>query len=156
MSRSKHARFLRFRQQHSDRGQSIGGDTSSVLHIGSRGGNADSQIVGLDELPGKSSYFIGNDPTKWRTDVPTYARVLYRDVYPGVDLAFYGHQRQLECDLVLKAGANPEAISLSIEGASEMQIDASGDLKLKVASGEVRFRKPAICQGAARLGREVE
>ena len=56
------------------------------------GGNAKGRVVGLDELPGSSNYFIGNDPKKWRTNVPSYARVKYEGVYPGVDLVYYGNQ----------------------------------------------------------------
>ncbi len=52
-------------------------------------------IVAVDQLPGKSNYFIGNDPKKWRTNIPTYAKVRYKDVYPGIDLIYYGNQRQL-------------------------------------------------------------
>src|SRR6267143_3574063 len=49
-------------------------------------------VSGLDELPGKANYFIGNDPAKWRTNVPTYAKVHYQDVYPGIDLVYYSNQ----------------------------------------------------------------
>src|SRR5207247_11400705 len=58
-------------------------------------------MSGLDELPGKANYFIGNDPAKWRTNVPTYAKVHYREVYPGIDLVYYGNQHQLEYDFVV-------------------------------------------------------
>src|SRR5882762_8574623 len=61
-------------------------------------------MSGLDELPGKANYFIGNDPAKWRTNVPTYAKVHYRELYPGIDLVYYGNQRQLEYDFVVRPG----------------------------------------------------
>ena len=63
------------------------------------GANPNPRVVGLDELPGKSHYFIGNDPQNWHTNTPTYAKVQYRDIYPGIDLIYYGNQRQLEYDL---------------------------------------------------------
>jgi len=63
--------------------------------------NPNPRITGLDELPGKSNYFIGSDPKKWHTNVPHYARVKYEGVYPGIDLIFYGNQRQLEYDFVV-------------------------------------------------------
>ena len=65
------------------------------------GANPSPQVVGLDELPGKSNYFLGNDPKKWHTNVPNYSKVQYKDIYPGIDLIYYGNQRQLEYDLLL-------------------------------------------------------
>jgi hypothetical protein len=68
------------------------------------GGAAAARPVGLEALPGTANYFIGNDPSRWRTDVPTYAKVEFPDVYPGVDLVFHGRQRQLEYDFVVAPG----------------------------------------------------
>jgi hypothetical protein len=68
----------------------------------------------MEELPGKSNYFIGNDPTKWRTNVPNYAKVKYANVYPGVDLVYYGNQGQLEYDFVVQPGADPRSIQLAV------------------------------------------
>ena len=79
----------------------------SVLRMKLAGANASAQVVGLEELPGKTNYFIGNDPKKWRTNVPNYAKVKYQGVYPGVDLVYYGNQRQLEYDFVVAPGADP-------------------------------------------------
>jgi hypothetical protein len=62
------------------------------------GGNSDARVMELEELPGKANYFIGNDPAKRRTNVPTYAKVRYDDLYPSIDLVYYGNQRQLEYD----------------------------------------------------------
>jgi hypothetical protein len=73
------------------------------------GSNPAPEVRGLDELSGKSYYFIGNDPKKWQSKVPNYARVRYQDVYPGIDLVYYGNQRQLEYDFVVASGAGPEA-----------------------------------------------
>ena len=56
------------------------------------GANPQAKVSGLDELPGKTNYFIGNDPKKWRTNVANYAKVKYANVYPGVDLVYYGNQ----------------------------------------------------------------
>ncbi len=63
-----------------------------VLRLNLVGATSHPQVVGLDELPGKTNYFLGNDPRQWLTNVPTYARVLYRNVYPGVNLVYYGNQ----------------------------------------------------------------
>lgn len=67
----------------------------TVLPIKLVGSDPKSELVGLEELAGKSNYFIGNDPKKWRTDVPHYAKVKYGEIYPGIDLIYYGNQRQL-------------------------------------------------------------
>jgi hypothetical protein len=74
---------------------------SSVLRMKLVNANPASQIEGVDELPGKSNYFIGSDPQQWRAGVTNYAKVKYRSVYPGVDLVYYGHERQLEYDFIL-------------------------------------------------------
>ncbi|MBI4166047.1 MAG: SBBP repeat-containing protein [Acidobacteria bacterium] len=79
------------------------------------GANPSAAVTGLDELPGKSNYFIGNDPKKWRTNVRNYAKVKYQSVYPGIDLVYYGNQGQLEYDFVVAPGANPNAIKFQIE-----------------------------------------
>jgi hypothetical protein len=128
-----------------------------VLRMRLVGGNAKGRVVGLDKLPGRSNYFIGNDPKKWRTNVPSYARVKYEGVYPGVDLVYYGKQRQLEYDFVVAPGADPNQIKLSFAGGDGTRLDAaSGDLVLKVGGDEVRFQKPAVYQpavaAASRLG----
>jgi hypothetical protein len=103
-------------------------------------------VSGLDELPGKANYFVGNDPAKWRTNVSTYARVHYREVYPGIDLVYYGNQRQLEYDFVVAPGADPKRITLGFDGAQRLEIDAEGALVLHAAGGTVRQRKPVMYQ----------
>jgi hypothetical protein len=105
------------------------GESSTVLRMRLVGANAKATVTGAEELPGKSNYFIGNDPKKWRTNVSSYARVKYEGVYPGVDLVYYGNQRQLEYDFVVAPGADPNRIRLSFAGAEGMRVDAaSGDL----------------------------
>jgi hypothetical protein len=111
------------------------------------GANVKATVTGAEELPGKSNYFIGNDPKKWRTNVPSYAKVKYEGVYPGIDLVYYGSQRQLEYDFVVAPGADPNQIKLSFAGAEGIRVDpASGDLVLKVGDDEVRFHKPVVYQ----------
>ena len=127
----------------------------TVLRMQLVGANPHPEVVGLEELLGKSNYFIGNDPSKWRTDVPTYAKVQYQDVYPGVDLVYYGNQRQLEYDLVVAPGADPEAIQLAFEGNENLEIDAEGDLVLDSAGGQVRLHKPLVYQQVDGVRREI-
>src|SRR4029077_5841117 len=102
------------------------------------GANAKPRAEALDELPGKANYFIGNDPKKWRTNVPLYAKVRYRDVYPGVDLMYYGNQRQLEHDFIVAPGADPRSITLNLAGAEKLSLDPQGALVLVVKDGELR------------------
>ena len=110
-------------------------------------GAAKSPVVfGEDRKPGKVNYFIGNDPTKWRTNVPTYAKVRYKSVYPGIDLVYYGNSRQLECDFAVSPGANPNRIQFEITGAREIRVDAAGNLLLKTDSGELHFESPVVYQ----------
>src|SRR5947209_9158105 len=88
--------------------------TTDTLRMKLVGANQAANVTALDELPGKTNYFVGNDPKKWRTDVPTYGKVKYEGVYPGVDLVYYGNQRQLEYDFVVAPGADPKAITLAV------------------------------------------
>lgn len=105
-----------------------------------------SRAAAAQELPGKVNYFIGNDPSKWRTNVPTYAEVKYEGVYPGVDLVYYGNQGQLEYDFVVAPGANPNRIRLNLHSAKELRVDKYGDLVLAEEGGQVRFQKPIAYQ----------
>jgi hypothetical protein len=88
--------------------------TPAVLRMSLAGSNPHAKVSGLEELPGKSNYFIGNDPKKWRTNVPTYGKVKYEGVYRGVDLVYYGNQGRLEYDFVVAPGADPSSIQLTI------------------------------------------
>jgi hypothetical protein len=120
---------------------------SSVIRMRLEGANSSARISGASPLPGKSSYFIGNDPAKWHRDIPQFGRVQYEAVYPGVDLVYYGDQGQLEYDFRVAPAADPNQIALSFEGAGT-HID-SGDLVLSTANGDVRFRAPHVYQPAA-------
>src|SRR5262249_26458140 len=85
---------------------------STFLHLKLTGANRCPRLGGLDPLPGKSHYLIGNEPHQWKTHIQTYAKVRYEEVYPGVDMVFYGHGQQLEYDFLLSPGADPKAIRL--------------------------------------------
>jgi len=100
----------------------------TAVRLRLEGANPGAQIAGMDQLAGKSNYFIGNDPKKWHTGVPSYARVKYSGVYPGVDLVFYGNQGQLEYDFVVAPGADPNVIAMKVDGARKMRINSRGDL----------------------------
>jgi hypothetical protein len=103
-------------------------------------------VIGEDQKPGRVNYFIGKDPTKWRTNVPVYAKVRYKNVYPGIDLVYHGSGRQIECDFVVSPGANPNRIQFEITGANEIRVDAAGSLLLKTNRAELHFESPAVYQ----------
>jgi hypothetical protein len=113
------------------------------------------QVAGLEELSGKTNYIIGNESTHWRTNIPTYGRVMYREVLPGVDLMYYGNQRQLEYDFLLAPGANVASIRLAFDGADSFEVDAEGELVLHVADSEVRHRRPHAYQPTGDTQQEV-
>ena len=119
---------------------------ATVLRMKLVGGNATAKITGEDELPGKSNYFIGNDPTKWRINVSNYSKVEYHNVYPGVDLIYYGIQRQLEHDFVVAPGADPKAITLAFEDARKISLNSGGDLVMDTKEGQVQLKQPHIYQ----------
>ncbi len=119
---------------------------SAVVRIQTRGSNPRVRVTGLDPLPGRTNYFIGNDPAKWRTNVPSFARVKYEGVYQGIDLVYYGNGGNLEYDFDVAPGADPARIALSVDGAEGIRIDPAGTLVLRTAAGEVRQRAPRIYQ----------
>jgi len=110
------------------------------------GQKPDTQIVGVEQTSGKSNYLIGGDKTKWKSNIPHYARVKYEEVYPGIDLVFYGSQQQVEFDFVVAAGADPTVIKLAFEGAKKVEVDTVGDLLLRTVEGTVTLRKPRVYQ----------
>jgi hypothetical protein len=120
--------------------------SGSVMRMRLEGANSSARVSGTSPLRGKSNYFIGNDPSKWRHDIPQFAQVKYQAVYPGVDLIYYGNQGQLEYDFRVAPGAEPNQIALSFTGASARIASDSGDLILSTTDGDVRFRAPRVYQ----------
>jgi len=127
----------------------------SVLRMKLVGARLVPQAEALNELPAKANYFIGNDPQKWRTDVSTYGKVRFHGIYPGVDLVYYGSQRQLEHDFIVAPGGNPSSIQLAVEGSERLSVDAQGDLVLAMKDGEVRFQRPVVYQERNGLRHEI-
>src|SRR5579863_1297939 len=125
----------------------VGGKSGKgTLQIQLVGAEAHPQVVGMDELPGKTNYFLGNDARQWLTNVPGYARVLYKNVYPGVNLVFYGNAGKLEYDFVVAPGANPRSIGLAFEGAQKLGFDAQGNLVSQVGGVSIQQDKPTVYQ----------
>jgi RHS repeat-associated protein len=121
--------------------------TRDVIKLQFAGANATPQVVGQQELPSRSNYFTGNDPSKWLANVTQYGQVAYRNLYPGVDLVYYGNaNRQLEYDLVVAPGADPSQVRLSFQGVSGQQMDGQGNLALGVAGRSVVQQAPVLYQ----------
>ncbi|HXJ91995.1 MAG TPA: SBBP repeat-containing protein [Terriglobia bacterium] len=110
------------------------------------GADPAAAAAGAEPLPGQVNYFIGNDAAKWRTHIPTYGQVAYRNVYPGVDLVYYGHAGQLEYDFQVNPGASPDAIRMALGGVRQARLNAKGDLALSAPGGEVWLQKPVAYQ----------
>lgn len=129
----------------------------AVLRMSLTGANPAPAMTGLDELQGKINYFRGNQQQKWITDVPTFRRVSYNAVYPGIDLVYYGKGNQLEYDLVIAPGADPNRIAFAFDGAERIEIDAaSGALVITAAGGaQLRQEKPLIYQEENGMRRAV-
>jgi MBG domain (YGX type)/Beta-propeller repeat len=114
-----------------------------------------THTYGINPLPGTANYLIGNDLGRWHTNIPTYAKVQCTSVYPGVDLIYYGNQRQLEFDFVVAPGADPASIHLQFTGAEHLQLGPDGELVLHAASGDAVFHKPVIYQEIAGQRRTI-
>ena len=126
--------------------KSAKGGNPQIIGLKLSGANADPRVEGVDPMQGRANYFTGNDPARWRTGAPTFARVKYHDVYPGVDLIYYGNQQKLEYDLVVQPGANPDNILLQFTGVENISLDAGGDLLLGPAGDSIRQHKPVVYQ----------
>jgi hypothetical protein len=107
--------------------------------------NERAPISGLDPLPGKVNYLSGNDPAKWHTSIATYGKVKYQQIYPGVDLLYYGKAGRLEYDLIVAPGADPSTIRFRLDGA-KFVLDRNGDIVLNAGRNEVRLSKPDVYQ----------
>jgi photosystem II stability/assembly factor-like uncharacterized protein len=130
-------------------------ESRAVLRMSLQGANPKPRLSGEARLGGKANYFIGAEREKWRTDVSMFEKVRYHDVYPGIDLLYYGNQQQLEYDFVVAPYVDPARIKLQFEGAREIYTDADGNLVLRTEGGDVRQHKPIIYQLVGGERREV-
>ena len=121
-------------------------DRTAAIHMHLVGGNPQSQLLAGNELPGRSNYFIGNDPSHWHANVAQYSRISYRDAYPGINMAFYGVQKQVEFDFIVAPGASAAPIKLAVTGAQRVATDNSGNLILASSAGDVLLHKPVAYQ----------
>jgi Cep192 domain 4/Beta-propeller repeat len=128
-----------------------------VLHLRWVRANTSPRVEGLEKETGTSNYLIGNNPAKWVNDVPSYSKVEYHDIYPGVDLVYYGNQRELEFDVDVAPGLGLGSVRLEICGANHqaanLRVNANGELVVHTRAGGVRFRKPRAFQRDSLSGK---
>jgi hypothetical protein len=136
-------------------GESAPGRSLESLRMTLVGANPAAAVAGSDRLPGKTNYFIGNDPKQWRTGVPQFAGVHYESVYPGIDLVFYGNQGRLEYDFKIAPGADPTQAELQFDGAAKLEL-SNGDLILTGSGGDLRLQAPRVYQRAGDEQQSVE
>ena len=125
--------------------------TAHSLEMKLVGANSRATLAGAEILPGDSNYLLGNDPAKWRRGIPQFARVRYGQVYPGIDLVFYGNQGRLEYDFQVAPGADPRQAELEFNGAQKVQLQ-NGALVIRCKdndrreSASVRLEAPHVYQ----------
>jgi hypothetical protein len=121
-------------------------NSEAVVRMRLVGGNSNTPLTATDRLPGKSNYIRGKDPKNWHTDVSHYARVSYKDIYPGINLAYHGEQSKLEFDFIVAPESNPAPIDLAFNGAQHLATDESGNLIVSSGAGDVVLHKPVAYQ----------
>ena len=119
------------------------------------GASPQAHLQGEAALDGKINYLTGNAPARWRTGIPTFAKVRVPDLYPGISTVYYGNDRQLEYDFTVAPGANPDSIVIRFQGAQKIAIDAQGGLVLTAGPGEIRQPRPVMYQMVADSRREI-
>jgi MYXO-CTERM domain-containing protein len=110
------------------------------------GARAGARPEGRLSLPGKVHSFTGNDPSRWHTDIPTWRRIAVDSVYPGIDVVFYGNQRELEYDFIVAPGADPTRVQLAFDGARAMSVGPEGELVLDLAGGRLVQHAPVVVE----------
>ena len=110
------------------------------------GANPDAKAEGVDELPGKVNSLRGNDQSQWHANIETFKKVQFKEVYPGIDLVYYGNQQHLEYDFIVAPGARPETIALRFSGADSLDVNKHGDLVIQAGGAEIHMRTPVIYQ----------
>ena len=127
----------------------------ALLEMKVAGANPDASLTAADPLPGKTNYLLGNDPAKWRRGIPQFARLRYENIYPGINLVFYGNQGHLEYDFQVAPGADPSQAELEFHGAKRLEL-RDGELVIQSAGSSVRFNAPRVYQEIAGRQQPVE
>ena len=119
---------------------------TSTVRMKVVGANPNSEVSGVDKQITKTNYFSGRDKSKWRTNIANYGKVNFDEVYPGIDMVYYGKQKQLEYDFVVKPGVDYKQIKLEFEGADNISLDEKGNLILETKAGNITQHAPIVYQ----------
>ena len=131
----------------------LAGHKTSSLRTRFSGANLSARVESEARQSSTSNYFVGGDPRQWRESIPNYERVRYKNIYPGIDLVYYGKDGHLEYDWIVSPGADPSNIHMAFEQADRLRIDQHGDLVIRTGGSEYRHKRPVIYQEIA--GRRV-
>src|SRR5262245_51326869 len=130
--------------------------TGQAVRVRLRGARPDLEVAGLEPLPGRIHYIRGRDHAQWRTGVATYARVAYREAYPGIDAIYKTSTgSRFEQEFLVRPDANPAAIRLAFEGVQKVAVDDAGDLVLATMGAPVRLGRPVAYQEIDGVRRAV-
>ena len=125
-------------------------DGSFLLDAQLAGATRNTKLVTDEKTGGESNYLLGNDSSMWRTHVPQFGRLRYQNVYPGVDLVFYGNNGRLEHDFAVQPGANYRAIKIRYEGQRSLHLTPEGDLAIALGPGPLYTHRALISSKADR------
>jgi hypothetical protein len=128
---------------------------TATLEMRLAGGRANAPASTRRPLTGRSNHLIGSNPALWKTGVQSYGEVRYHDVYPGIDLAYYGNQQQLEYDFIVSPGTSPELIAFEIDGARRVSVDRHGNLQIETDAGTLTHRAPVLYQDVGGTRRAI-
>lgn len=132
-----------------------GAQNFDLLRMKLVGANPSSDMKGEDELKTHTNYFAGNDGSRWQSNIRNYGRVKMEQVYPRIDLLYYGNQRELEYDFVVNPGGDPKLIRLSFPEARSIRLDKSGDLIIRTKQNEIKQHKPIVYQESENGKRDL-
>ncbi|MEE9554856.1 MAG: hypothetical protein V3W18_11210, partial [candidate division Zixibacteria bacterium] len=113
------------------------------------------EVIGAERLPHNNNYFLGNDPDKWHTDVANYSAIIYKDIYPGIDLKYYGNGKSMKYDFIVHPGADISQIQIRYEGVDNLAITHNGDLEAATLFGSIHENIPSVYQEIGSGKREV-
>jgi hypothetical protein len=128
----------------------------ALLRFRFTGASGAGVISGVDKLAATTNYLKGSDPAGWHSGVPNYAKVRYQGIYDGIDLIYYGSGADLEYDVVLSPGADPNIVQFEADGAASLTIDSDGQLVVETPAGQIRQKQPQIYQMVDGVRRQVE
>ena len=128
-------------------------ESTAIVRLRFVGADPSAPVRGLDPLAAVTNYYIGSDPSRWHSGIPSFARVMVTDLYPGIDLIYRGAARRLEYDFLVHPGGDPDRIELAFEGVEAVRLDEHGDLRLTTRAGEIIQPRPTLFQeiGDARI-----